>query len=66
MIFQDLGLSMDHVVKVNAQLTDVSEFSAWNDVFLDVLEAPYPCPVGAPLVVGKIEVEIVAAAVPRR
>ena len=64
----DLGLSLDHVIKVNAQLSDVSEFSAWNDVFLDVFDAPYPCrtTVGAALVVGKIEVEIIAAATARR
>ena len=64
----DLGLSLDHVIKVNAQLSDVAEFSAWNEVFLDVFDAPYPCrtTVGAPLVVGKVEVEIIAAAIPRR
>ena len=64
----DLGLTLDHVIKVNAQLSDVSEFSAWNDVFLDVFDAPYPCrtTVGAALVVGKIEVEIIAAATARR
>ena len=39
----DLGLSLDHVIKVNAQLSDVAEFSAWNEVFLDVFDAPYPC-----------------------
>jgi len=64
----DLGLSLDHVIKVNAQLTDVSEFTLWNDVFLDVFDPPYPCrtTVGAPLVVGDIEIEIIAAATPRR
>ena len=64
----DLGLSLDHVIKVNAQLSDVAEFSAWNEVFLDVFDAPYPCrtTVGAALVVGKIEVEITAAATARR
>lgn len=67
-ILADLDLTLDHVVKVNAHLTDVSEFAAWNEVFLDVFDAPYPCrtTVGAPLVVGKIEVEIVAATTPRR
>ena len=60
--------TQDHVIKVNAQLSDVSEFSAWNDVFLDVFDAPYPCrtTVGAALVAGKIEVEIIAAATARR
>ena len=67
-ILDDLNLSLDHVVKVNAQLSDVGEFTAWNEVFLDMFDAPYPCrtTVGAPLVAGDIEIEIVAASSPRR
>ena len=67
-IFEDLNLSLDHVIKVNAQLADVGEFAAWNEVFLDMFDAPYPCrtTVGAPLVAGDIEIEIVAASSPRR
>ena len=67
-ILDDLNLSLDHVIKVNAQLSDVGEFAAWNEVFLDMFEAPYPCrtTVGAPLVAGDIEIEIVAASNPRR
>ena len=67
-ILDDLNLSLDHVIKVNAQLSDVGEFSAWNEVFLDMFDAPYPCrtTVGAPLVAGDIEIEIVAASSPRR
>ena len=68
LILADLNLTLDHVVKVNAHLTDVSDFGAWNEVFLNKFEAPYPCrtTVGAALVVGKIEIEIVAATIPRR
>jgi 2-iminobutanoate/2-iminopropanoate deaminase len=67
-ILDDLDLSLDHVIKVNAQLSDVGEFAAWNEVFLDMFDAPYPCrtTVGAPLVAGDIEIEIVAASSPRR
>ena len=67
-ILDDLNLSLDHVIKVNAQLADVREFAAWNEVFLDMFDAPYPCrtTVGAPLVAGDIEIEIVAASSPRR
>ena len=36
-ILDDLNLSLDHVIKVNAQLADVGEFAAWNEVFLDSL-----------------------------
>lgn len=68
LILSDLGLSLDHVVKVNAHLVDLEDFPVWNEVFQDVFEPPYPCrtTVGAPLVVGKIEVEITAATEPRR
>lgn len=67
-ILSDLGLSLDHVVKVNAHLTDVADFAGWNEVFLEVFDPPYPCrtTVGAALVVGRIEIEIVAATEPRR
>ena len=67
-ILDDLNLSLDHVIKVNAQLSDVGEFAAWNEVFLDMFDAPYPCrtTVGAPLVAGDLEIEIVAASNPRR
>ena len=67
-ILDDLNLSLDHVIKVNAQLSDVGEFAAWNEVFLDMFDAPYPCrtTVGAPLVAGDIEIEIVAASSARR
>jgi 2-iminobutanoate/2-iminopropanoate deaminase len=67
-ILADLGLSLDHVVKVNAQLADIGDFAEWNDVFLDVFDAPYPCrtTTGAPLVVGDIEIEITASIEPRR
>ncbi|MAW70838.1 MAG: reactive intermediate/imine deaminase [Acidimicrobiaceae bacterium] len=68
LILGDFGLSLDHVVKVNAQLTNIDDFPVWNEVFLDVFDSPYPCrtTVGAPLVVGDIEVEITAASTPRR
>ena len=56
------------MIQVTAQLADVGDFSAWYEVFLDMFDAPYPCrtTVGAPLVAGDIEIEIVAASSPRR
>ena len=68
LILGDFGLSLDPVVKVNAQLTNIADFPVWNEIFLDVFDSPYPCrtTVGAPLVVGDIEVEITAASTPRR
>lgn len=67
-ILGEIGLSLDHVVKVNCFLADVADFAAWNDVYLETFAPPYPCrtTVGAQLVVGRIEVEMVAAREPRR
>lgn len=67
-ILGDLGMSLDHVVTVNAQLADIADFAEWNDAFVDVFDAPYPCrtTTGAPLVVGDIEIEITASVEPRR
>ena len=38
LILSDLGLSLDHVVKINAHLVDLEDFAVWNQVFLDVFE----------------------------
>lgn len=67
-ILTDIGLSLDHVVKVNAYLADPADFAAWNEEYLDIFEAPYPCrtTVTAPPVFGLIEVELIAALEPRR
>jgi 2-iminobutanoate/2-iminopropanoate deaminase len=67
LILADIGLSLDHVIKVNAHLTNVDDFSVWNEVFQDVFRPPYPCrtTVGAPLIVGQIEIEITATREPR-
>lgn len=67
-ILSSLGLSLDHVVKVNAFLADpVGDFPGWNETFKARFRAPHPCrtTVGAPLVVGRIELEITAARTPR-
>lgn len=62
-ILKSLGLSLDNVVKVNAFLADTSDFAEWNETFKARFTAPYPCrtTVGAPLVAGRIELEIIAA-----
>ncbi len=67
-ILADLGLSLDNVVKVTCQLRNIEDFAAWNEIYLDVFDAPYPCrtTTGAPLVVGDIELEIMASIEPRR
>ncbi|KHK61550.2 RidA family protein [Pseudomonas frederiksbergensis] len=64
LILEEAGLSLDNVVKVNCFLADpVNDFPAWNEVFKARFNQPYPCrtTVGAPLVAGRIEIEIVAS-----
>jgi len=36
------GLSLDHAVKVNVYLTDLSNFAAVNEVMEEFFEPPYP------------------------
>jgi 2-iminobutanoate/2-iminopropanoate deaminase len=67
-VLEGIDLSLDHVIKVNCFLADTADFAAWNEVYLETFEAPYPCrtTVGSPLVLGKIEVDMVAALEARR
>ena len=68
MVLEGVDLTLDHVVKVNCFLADTGDFAAWNEVYLETFQPPYPCrtTVGAPLVLGIIEVDMVAALEPRR
>jgi 2-iminobutanoate/2-iminopropanoate deaminase len=36
------GLTMDDVVKVNAYLSDLSDFAGYNAVYTEFFDAPYP------------------------
>ena len=57
--FEDLGMSLDHAVKVNAYLNNIDDLAVWNDVF----EPPYPyhSTMAAPLVTSLMELEITAS-----
>ena len=52
----------------NASDFSMKDSAAWNEEYLEVFEAPYPCrtTVTAPPVFGLIEVELIAALEPRR
>jgi 2-iminobutanoate/2-iminopropanoate deaminase len=57
------GCSFDDVVKVNAYLTDLDDFAAYNDIYRELFHEPYPArtTVGAALAPGLlVEVEAVA------
>jgi 2-iminobutanoate/2-iminopropanoate deaminase len=68
-VLSEIGLSLDHVVKVNATLTNGDvDFPGWNETFQETFDAPYPVrtTVGGQAAVGLIEVEMIAALEPRR
>jgi 2-iminobutanoate/2-iminopropanoate deaminase len=68
-ILASMGLSFDHVVKVRCFLADpVADFPEWNEIFKRRFSAPHPCriTIGAPLVVGLIEVEMTVARTARK
>jgi 2-iminobutanoate/2-iminopropanoate deaminase len=60
----EIGLSLDNVIKVNCYLQEpVRDFPAWNEVYKATFREPYPCrtTVGAPLVIGLIELDLVVS-----
>jgi 2-iminobutanoate/2-iminopropanoate deaminase len=56
------GCGFEDVVKVNAYLTSLDDFPAYNEVYLEFFDAPYPArtTVQAGLVGFKVEIEAVA------
>jgi 2-iminobutanoate/2-iminopropanoate deaminase len=67
-IVEAAGASMSDVVKVNAYLTDLANFTVFNEVYADFFSAPYPArtTVGAVLPGSGMQVEIdVVVALPK-
>jgi 2-iminobutanoate/2-iminopropanoate deaminase len=57
------GCTLRDVMKVNSYLVDMADFPAYNEVYREFFEEPYPArtTVGAPLVPGYlVEIEAVA------
>jgi 2-iminobutanoate/2-iminopropanoate deaminase len=56
------GCGFEDVLKVNAYLTSLDDFPAYNEVYLEFFDAPYPArtTVQAGLVGFKVEIEAVA------
>ncbi len=67
-IVEAAGAAMADVVKVNAYLADMGNFSAFNEVYSKFFSPPYPArtTVGATLPGGAVQVEIdVVVSLPR-
>lgn len=41
-ILQSAGLTLDHVVKVDAHLTDIRNSAKFNEAYKDIFSKPYP------------------------
>ncbi|CAN5354093.1 RidA family protein [soil metagenome] len=62
-VLSDLGLTLDHVVKVSSYLASGEDFPSWNAVFNDVFTIPRPLrtTIVAGLLGSAIEIEIIAS-----
>lgn len=63
-VLVSLGLTLDHIVRVATHLADMKEQSVYNEVYSDMINAPYPTriTVGSSLGPFRIEMEAIAFA----
>ena len=63
-VLDQVGLTEEHVIKVNVYLTDMKNFEAMNEVYKTKFSAPYPartCVAVSELPLGaEVEIELVA------
>lgn len=62
LVVGEIGLTLDNVVKVNVFLAEPArDWAGWNEVFKATFNSPHPCrtSVGATLLVGLLEVDVV-------
>lgn len=63
-VLEEVGLTPDHVQKVNVYMTDMNQFEAMNAVYAEQFQEPYPArsTVGVTSLVGGalIEIEMIA------
>lgn len=64
-LLAEVGITMDHVVKVTVLLSDINDFATVNDVYARHFSKPYPArsafQVGALPAGGLVEIEVIAA-----
>lgn len=62
-ILKHLGLTLDHVVKVNAFVSRPQDFPEYNRTYAEVFKAPYPARTTAPVDMGAylIEIDVIAS-----
>lgn len=67
-ILREAGLTLDHVIKVNAHLSDLNDVPAYNKVYETLFNPPYPTRTTVQSGLGKylIEIDVIAYARSRR
>lgn len=67
-ILQAAGLTLDHVIKVNAHLTSLTDSPAYNKIYETLFSKPYPTRTTVQSGLGnyKIEIDVIAYAPTRR
>jgi len=64
----DLGLSFDHVVKVTAYMSDMSNYPEWDQVWNETFTAPYPARTSVAVTLAStslLELDVIACKQPR-
>lgn len=64
LILQERGLSLDHVVKVNAYIGRVEDIAGYNQAYKEMFKAPYPARTSVPVFLGDylVEIDVIAYA----
>nr|WP_150959513.1 Rid family hydrolase [Aneurinibacillus sp. XH2] len=68
LILQEAGLTLDHVIKANVHLSDGNLIPAFNEVYAQMFQAPYPTRTTVVSGIGKylIEMDVIAYAPSKR
>lgn len=67
-ILEQVGLTLDHVVKANAFVSKTEDFPGYNRTYAEVFQQPYPARTTAPVDMGAylVEIDVIAYAPAKR
>lgn len=67
-ILEKSGLTLDHVIKANAFVSNVSDFPGYNKAYSEAFSQPYPTRTTAPVNLGAylVEIDVIAYAPSKR
>jgi len=67
-ILEEVGLTLDHVIKANAYVSQGKDFPGYNKTYAEVFNHPYPARTTAPVDLGTylVEIDVIAYAPSKR